>query len=1029
MRDGLGARVVPLAQGVPPTGARAVRRPRGNVTCRTIRVFSCQRVRGVDQVRGGSTPTGNGSVRSRWRRLAGLLASCLVVATTVARADVAELPLRFEGQWWHYDADRGLPQNSVMAMAVDRDGYLWVGTFGGLARYDGLQFHFHPSRPDLGPPSDRISALHRDAQGRIWIGTENAGLGRYEPGVGFMRPRAGCVDPCRIRQIVGDRDGRLLVAGDDGVFWVADDFSVEAVHAPTLADPHTAAIDHEGRIWLANLAVYLPPDGGAPIRLPDGDEVHRLQAVGGRVFASGKQLWRLDTGRGAVPAFGGSDLPRAFAIAGSAETGWWIGNEAGGIWQVEPGGSEARPVAFRLDGRRVRAILVEAGTLWVGSDGGGLHRLPSARVGAMGGLGTVLPSATMALLVDRDDRLWIGSFCDGLYRRDADGRLRSFGLPDGDYDCIWSLATGPSGDIWVSHGGGRVERLDAEGRHLEQWLIDRDPRIRAIHVDASGTVWLGGSLGLYRLDERRLFVHQSGFPRAEIATLREARNGGLWIGSGQGLFHWDGARVTRSIGIADGLRSAFVRAVHEEPDGVLWVGTYGGGLHRWQDGVIRAYGVPEGLSEDFISCIAEDAYGHVWLSGNRGLSRIARASLDAAPEQLLTPTLYTRNEGLPTSESNGGGSASCARFADGRLLFALISGIGVVDPTRLRDERPPPGPPVDLLEARINGVKSAVQGPLALPSTPATLALRFTASSLDGGERLQFRYRLDGRDWNEVGSIREILLTDLPFGRHRVEVAARIDGGAWTVEPLAVLVNRPAPWYLDRTLHGALLVMAALAMWAVVRVRTASLRHRAARLDELVAERTRQLVVANDKLERLARTDGLTGLANRRAFDERLRAEWTRAVRQGSLLGLIVFDVDAFKAYNDTYGHPAGDRCLRRLGVVAEALVRGPGAAAPRGAGEVLLARLGGEEFGVLLRDPPAGASEALAERLRAGIAALAIPHRGSPAADVVTISLGVAVLAPQRDGTPHDIVALADAALYRAKQNGRNQVALAAPA
>lgn len=957
------------------------------------------------------------------------LVSCLVVAAGPARAGEPELQPRFEGQWWHYDADRGLPQNSVMAMVVDRDGYLWVGTFGGLARYDGLQFHAHPSGPDRGPPSDRVSALHRDAQGRIWIGTENAGLGRYEPGVGFMRPRAGCADRCRIRQIVGDRDGRLLVAGDDGVFWVADDFSIEAVHASALADPHTAALDAEGRLWLANLSGYLPPGGVTPVRLPDADEVHRLQVVGGRVFASGEQLWRLEAGRGAVPAFTGPPMRRALAIAGSAEAGWWIGDEDGQVWQVEPGGSEVRRLALPLDGRRVRAVVVEGGTLWVGSDGGGLHRLPQARVGGLGGQGTALPGATMALLVDRDERLWIGSFCDGLYRRERDGRLRRFVLPDGDYGCIWSLAAGDSGDVWVSHGAGRIQRLDAEGRQLERWSIDRDPRVRAIHLDAQGTVWLGGSLGLYRLDARRVFVHQSGFPRAEIATLREARDGGLWIGSDQGLFHWRGDGVTRRIGIADGLRSPFVRAVHEESDGVLWIATYGGGLHRWQDGAIRAYGVAEGLAEDFVSCIAEDGYDHVWLSGNRGLSRIARASLDAAPEQLLTPTLYTRNEGLPASESNGGGSASCARCGDGRLLFALISGVGLVDPARLRDERPRPGPAVDLLEARINGVKSVVQGPLTLPSTPATLALRFTAPSLDGGERLQFRYRLDGRDWNEVGSIREVLLTDLPFGRHRVEVAARIEGGAWTAEPLAVLVQRPAPWYLDRTLHGALLVTGALAMWALVRIRTASLRRRATRLDQLVAERTRQLVAANDKLERLARTDGLTGLANRRAFDERLRAEWTRAVRDGSLLGLVVFDVDAFKAYNDTCGHPAGDDCLRRIGEAVEALVRASGTGSPRGFDDALLARLGGEEFGVLLRDPPAGASETLAERLRAGIAALAIPHRGSPVAGVVTISLGVAVLAPQRDGTPHDIVALADAALYRAKQNGRNQVALAAPA
>lgn len=951
------------------------------------------------------------------------------MAPIVADAGEARLDPRFEGQWWHYDSDRGLPQNSVMAMVVDRDGYLWVGTFGGLARYDGLQFLPHPSGPDRGPPSDRIIALHRDARGRIWIGTENAGLGRYDPGAGFTRPHAGCGDRCRIRQIVGDHDDRLLVAGDDGVFWVDDDFSLEAVRAPALSEPHTAALDVDGRLWLANRSVYLPPGGDAPLPLPGAEQIHRLQAVAGQVFASGERLWRLDDAGEAVPAFEGPAMRRALAIAGNPMAGWWIGDEDGRLWTVAPGSTEARPLASPLDGRRVRALMVEQGTLWVGSDGGGLHRLPQARVGGLGGESTVLASPTMALLVDGRERVWIGSFCDGLYRRDPDGALRRFVLPEGDYGCIWSLAAGASGDIWVSHGGGLVERLDAEGRRLQRWSIEGDPRIRAVHLDPGGGVWLGGTLGLYRLDESGRFERQAGFGRAGVATIRDARAGGLWVGSDQGLTHWSGDRATRSIGIADGLRSPFVRAVHEDPDGVLWIGTYGGGLHRWRDGAMRTYTVGEGLAEDFISCILEDSHGHFWFSGNRGLSRIRRASLDAEPAQLLTPMLYTRNEGLPSSESNGGGSASCARFADGRMLFALISGVGLADPGMLQDERTRPGPAVDLLEARVNGVKSAVGDELVLPATPATLALRFTAPSLDGGERLQFRYRLGGRDWNEVGSIREILLSDLPFGQHRVELAARTEGGSWTAEPLSMVVRRPAPWYLDRSFHGALLVAAALGIWGLVRVRTSSLRRRAARLDQLVAERTRQLVAANGKLELLARTDGLTGLANRRAFDERLRADWTRAVREGTLLGLIVFDVDAFKAYNDTCGHPAGDQCLQRIGDMAQALVRASGDDAPWAAEDILLARLGGEEFGVLVRDPAALASEALAERLRTGILGLAIPHRGSPVAGVVTISLGVAVLAPRRDGNPHDIVAQADAALYRAKRNGRNQVALAGPA
>lgn len=182
-------------------------------------------------------------------------------------------------------------------------------------------------------------------------------------------------------------------------------------------------------------------------------------------------------------------------------------------------------------------------------------------------------------------------------------------------------------------------------------------------------------------------------------------------------------------------------------------------------------------------------------------------------------------------------------------------------------------------------------------------------------------------------------------------------------------------------------------------------------LESLVGERTRELEEANRKLELLSNTDGLTGIANRRSFDHILSQEWNRALRSGTNLALVMLDVDNFKHFNDHYGHLAGDDCLRAL---AQAVVK-----AGRRAGE-LAARYGGEEFVVLM--PDTGMHDALegAQRMQQEAWSLALPH-AQTSLGIVTFSLGVASLVPSARHIPDDLVRQADAALYRAKETGRN--------
>lgn len=213
------------------------------------------------------------------------------------------------------------------------------------------------------------------------------------------------------------------------------------------------------------------------------------------------------------------------------------------------------------------------------------------------------------------------------------------------------------------------------------------------------------------------------------------------------------------------------------------------------------------------------------------------------------------------------------------------------------------------------------------------------------------------------------------------------------------------------------IVLALLALaFAAYKYRMRRMRSLADRLQSLVEERTSALERLNQELQRLTATDGLTGVANRRRFDEALDHEWRRAIRAAAPLACIMIDIDHFKAFNDRYGHLQGDACLRQI---AHALV-----STVRRAGDIV-ARYGGEEFAVVLPATALAGAQRVAEQLRTTVENLKIPHDASGTSAFVTISLGVSAVVPQQGVMPHTLVAAADRALYQAKRSGRNCVEL----
>jgi len=313
----------------------------------------------------------------------------------------------------------------------------------------------------------------------------------------------------------------------------------------------------------------------------------------------------------------------------------------------------------------------------------------------------------------------------------------------------------------------------------------------------------------------------------------------------------------------------------------------------------------------------------------------------------------------------------------------------------------------------------ASQGGVTLSPAAQTLVVNFTATSLSRPGQVRFRYRMDNleSEWVAAATRRKAYYSKLPPGTYRFVVSASNADGEWSETGTGFAVTVAPNWYQTTWFLALVAIALVTAGPILLRARIRRFVTRQRELERIIAERTADLHSANARLEQLAREDGLTGLQNRRAFDETLEAECRRGVRLKTPVALLMIDLDAFKAYNDRHGHQAGDNCLK---AVADTLL-----AAHRRAGEVV-ARYGGEELAIIVPGVPRDRLLDMAEHARRAVESLAIPHGASSASPVVTISVGIASHPGGEGLTPQSLIADADRALYKAKSDGRNRASLA---
>jgi ligand-binding sensor domain-containing protein/signal transduction histidine kinase len=763
-----------------------------------------------------------------------------------------------------WEGEDTLPQRSVTAIAQTPDGYLWLGTYAGLVRFDGLRFVTFTSAGAPGLPSPTIHALAVDPAGTLWIGT-SYGLSRMANGqFEAMGVEQGLVaDFVRVLHV--DGRGRVWVGTNDGLSRLENGRFRNWTTSTGLPNGIVRALaeDALGR-------VYVGTNGGGVVRFEDDRPSLITQGTGlpsDSVFAllaaRDGSLWVGTNGaglarvrQGKVESFGiPHGLPHdvIWSLHEDSAGTLWVGTYGGGISRFEGSRFTSLDRRHGLPDNFVRALYSDReGSLWIGTYAGGLARLREGRFvvwGTREGLGA---SFARAVLEASDKSLWMGTTGGGLCQRTGSG-IRCWDKKKGLADDVRALMEDVDGTLWVGTSGDGMFVRKGEGFEPVPFPEEiPTPSITAIAPDGTGGLWIGtNGAGLAHRSRNALWqMHRQsdGLGSDFVLSLLVTRDRRVWAGTDGGglssLFE-DHIKTWRR---RDGLAGDVIFSLYEDVDGALWAGT-SGGLSRMKDGRVQSLTTKEGLAEDAVFGIVEDGRGYLWLSGNRGLTRVALANLEevlGGTRRGLEIKTYGRSDGMRTSECTGIAQPAAFRGRDGRLFFPTTAGVVSIDPSRIHPSAL--APPVVIEEVLADGERVRVA---RVPPGRRRWEFRYTAPTFLAAKSVRFRYKLEGfdADWVEAGTERTAHYTRLPPGSYVFRVTAANADGLWNETSAAVTVTlEPHLWETNLFWGIAALVVAAMgtSLW-MLRVR--QLRARQRELEAIVEDRTSALVAEKESSE------------------------------------------------------------------------------------------------------------------------------------------------------------------------------------
>jgi diguanylate cyclase (GGDEF)-like protein len=963
---------------------------------------------------------------------------CLLLSITGAVAEESARPSvsypdhpRFTSQ--RFGEQFGISVITATAMAQDADGFLWIGTQTGLFRYDGSRVtKMTAVEPLVG---HYINTVLLAPDKSMWVvGIRGVARFQHDQFVAVPLPLEAGTLPSAAQGVAVDKQGTAFIVVEHGLvqFSAQDRSKTRFFGKADGLDCVTSAVvaDAADFIWFScgRRLGHLAPGATRP----EFDPILQLpkEHIVGLVFDGAGEFWmrssrhvdRIDRvhhklicdDAGIAPANQEGGRPTL-----DADGDLLVPSMAGLFWRDN---GHWRVISDKdgLSSNNVQVALQDVdGTLWVGGYGTGLDYLTGIRDWSAWTRAEGLPdNATWATVRDHKGRLWVATPQGISIWEAGQHRWKTLTSRDGLSGTeTRQLELARDGSIWAIALPGGLTRIDPDTFHTQQFRSFAGESFIFEAADPSGNIWATTVKKLVRfeggLSQQPSEVHFPDEGRGDVWYAEFSPEGVMWIcGIGGRLWRFDG-RSWRLFTRKDGVQGDSITSMAAVSDNEIWLG--------YDDvvGITRLHldgkGAPHAeLYPWDLSIIGKDSQHRIWLNGTDGIRVLAP---DGAMQR------FTQSEGLLWDDIS---PAGFREEPDGSFLISTTRGLARYVPHAPSSA---PNPPRVLITAVSLGDQTE-----AIGSHPqrdykhGSLYAQFTPLILSRSAGATCRYRLTGlEEAYTESSLREVRYSSLPPGNYEFSVQCRNEFSSWSPESARFSFTILPPWWQTVWFRGGMAIMALVAVWLIVRIRTHALNRRRRQLEEAVEQRSTELLQKNRELEEISLTDPLTRARNRRYFYETIPADAAHVLRQyrGFASGdqaqapeteliFAMVDIDFFKIANDEHGHMAGDQLIQEIARRLSDLIRRSD----------VLVRWGGEEFLIVCRSTDRAHAALLCSRILEVISAN--PYVLENGENVLlTCSVGWAPFPwiPEAVDalTLEQVIEIADRALYLAKKTGRN--------
>lgn len=762
------------------------------------------------------------------------------VALSALLSVTAAAQFRFD----HWTINDGLPQNTINAITQTRDGYLWLATNDGLARFDGTRFKVFNRGITPGIKNNRFWSLYEARDGTLWAGAEDSLL-RYRDGQFKSYTSEDGLPNGHVIFIEEDDGGHIWLNGPKNLIqWRDERFFV--YYPPECLPGHVAESGFRHDLWWSQdkrgVHVILH---GRVITLTKQDGLPSLNIISVNRDQYGSLWINTDSGLARIKD------ARVTVSSGMQGSNGWHEDRSGARWYVTERGltrEQHRASEFFPDIRSVSFTFYEdrEGSLWIGTTEG-LYRARELGIITLTEKEGLPSNLTYSVLQDSKGAVWIGSWGGGVSRL-HNGQFIHFSYtnPAGLYDPkITSLYEDRDGVIWIGSTGGISRFQDGK---LARFSSDHGlAHVWNTYQDRMGDFWFATMTGLTKFSNGKFIVYttRDGLPFDNVTALLEDRKGALWVGTYGGLARLKDGQFTAWTE-ADGLSSGRIRCLFEDDAGALWIGTYDGGMTRLRNGCFTRYTTRDGLFGNGVFQILDDGRGYFWMSSNQGIFRVSQQELNDFADgkiQSIISTSFGKDDGMRDIECNGGRQPAGWKMRDGKLWFPTMEGIAIVDPAKFPVNSLPP--PVVIEECFLGKDAIAFTDELRIPAEKDYLEIHYLGLSFIKPEQIKFEYRMSrlDQDWVAVGNRRVAYFNHLPQGQYLFTVRAANSDGYWNKHgrSLKITVVPPywrQPWFIALACLG----VASASSFAIRRHFT-RLRREATRQQEFA----RQLIESQER--------------------------------------------------------------------------------------------------------------------------------------------------------------------------------------